>query len=111
MAAATGPVVGRAPKALQVAQRVVADEHHIAAATAVAAVGAATRYVRFAAEASRAVAAGACPHFDSCAIVQHQSQASPARTTGGLLQLFSESTFTTLPRRPVVNCRVPAARA
>jgi len=111
MTAATGSVMGGAPKALEVAQRVVADEHHVAAATAIAAVGATTRDVGFAAKTGRAVTAGTGSHFNSCAIVQHQSQAFPARAERAALQLFSESTFTTLPRRPVVNCRVPAARA
>jgi hypothetical protein len=43
--------MGGAPEALQVAQRVVADEHHVAAATAIAAIRATTRNVCFAAEA------------------------------------------------------------
>ena len=61
-----------APERLQVAQRVVADEHDVAAAAAVAAVGAAARHVRFAAEAHAAVAAGAGLDVDSRAIVQHR---------------------------------------
>ena len=72
VAAAPGAVVGLAPEALQVAQRVVADEHDVAAAPAVAAVGAAARHVRFAAEAHAAVAAGAGLDVDSRAIVQHR---------------------------------------
>ena len=51
--AAPGPVVRAAPEALQVAQRVVAHEHHVAPAPAVAAVGAAARDVGLAAEARR----------------------------------------------------------
>ena len=73
VAAAPGPVVGLAPERLQVAQRVVAHEHDVAAAPAVAAVGPAARHVRFAAEARAAVAAGAGLHVDPRAVVEHRS--------------------------------------
>jgi hypothetical protein len=49
----------RAPaEGLQIAERVVADEHDVAAAPAVAAVGTALWHVRLAPEAEAAVAAG-----------------------------------------------------
>jgi hypothetical protein len=66
-----GAIVGLAPELLQVAQRIVTHEHHLSAASAVAAVGAAPRHVRFAAEARTAVAAGACLNVDSRVIVKH----------------------------------------
>ena len=69
--AAPGAVVGAALEALQVAQRVVAHDTHVAAAPAVAAVGPAARDVRFAAEAHAAVAAGAGLDVDPRAIVEH----------------------------------------
>ena len=59
MAAAPRLECDAAPEALEVAQRVVAHEHHVAAAAAVAAVGAALGHVGLAAEAQAAVAAGA----------------------------------------------------
>src|SRR5699024_434344 len=57
MAPALGLVVGLALEGLQVALGVVADEHDLAAAAAVAAVGAALGHVGLAAERHRAVAA------------------------------------------------------
>src|SRR5271166_5915061 len=71
MAAATCAVVALALEALQVSQRLVAHDEHIAAAPAVAAVGTAARHVRFAAEAHAAVAAGSGLDVDPRAIVQH----------------------------------------
>ena len=59
VAGALGLVVHAALEGLQVAQRVVADEHDVAAVPAVAAVGPAVRDVRLAAEAHAAVAAAA----------------------------------------------------
>ena len=59
VAGALGLVVRAALEGLQVAQRVVADEHDVAAVAAVAAVGPAVRDVRLAAEAHAAVAAAA----------------------------------------------------
>ena len=55
--AALGAEVRAAPEGLQVAQRVVAAQHHVPAAAAVAAVGAALGHVRLAAERQAAVAA------------------------------------------------------
>ena len=69
--AAAGMEVAPAPEGLQVAQRVVADEHDSATMAAIAAVGAAARHVRFAAEALAAVSAGARLHMDPRAIVEH----------------------------------------
>ena len=62
--AALGAEVGAPPEALQVAQVVVAAQHHVAAAPAVAAVGPALGHVRLAAERQAAVAAGAGADFD-----------------------------------------------
>ena len=58
-----------APEALQIAQRVVAHEHDVAAATAVATVRPALGHVRLAAEAEAAVAAAAGVDVDSRAIL------------------------------------------
>ena len=69
--AAPGAVVRAAPEALQVAQRLVADEHDVTSAPAVASVGTAARDVRFAAEARTAVAAGAGLYVNPRAIVKH----------------------------------------
>jgi hypothetical protein len=70
--AAPGAVMRLAPKRLQVAQRVVAHQHDSATATAVAAVGPATRNVGFTAKAHASVSAGARLDVDSRAIVQHR---------------------------------------
>jgi hypothetical protein len=69
-AAAPGAVVGLR-RGLQVAQRLVTEDEHVSAASAVAAVGAAARNVRFAAEADGAVSAGARLYVDSRAVVEH----------------------------------------
>ena len=62
-----------APVALQIAQRVVAQDHDVAAAPAVTAVGTALRHMGFAAEAHAAVAAGAGLHVDPRAVMEHQA--------------------------------------
>ncbi len=67
--APAGLEVRLAPEALEIAQRVVAHEHHVAAAAAVAAVGSALGHVRFAAEAQAAVTATAGHHVDSSAVL------------------------------------------
>jgi hypothetical protein len=59
MAAAARLEVRPAPEGLEVAQRVVADQHDVAAPAAVAAIRAALGHVRLAAEAETAVSAGA----------------------------------------------------
>ncbi len=59
VAAALGLEVRAPAEALQVPERVVAHEHDVATAPAVAAVGAALGHVRLAAEAQAAVAAAA----------------------------------------------------
>jgi hypothetical protein len=64
--------MGLAPELLQVAQRVLAHEHHVSTVSAVAAVRAASRHVRFAPEARAAIAAGACLNVDSRLIVEHR---------------------------------------
>ena len=56
-------------KRLEIAQRVVAHEHDVAAAAAVAAVRPALGHVRLAAEAEAAVAAAAGLDVDACAIL------------------------------------------
>src|SRR5664279_1977600 len=68
--AATAGLEVRAPaEALQVTERVVADEHDITTAAAVAAVGAALGNMRLAAEAQTAVAAAPGLHVDARAVV------------------------------------------
>ena len=62
VAAAAGPEVAAAPERREIAARGIADQDHVAAAAAVAAVGPAARHVRLAAEADAAVAAA--PTFD-----------------------------------------------
>jgi NADP-dependent 3-hydroxy acid dehydrogenase YdfG len=59
MATASRLEVRRAAKTLQVSQRLVADEHDVAAATSIAAVWTAPRHVGFAPEAQAAIATGA----------------------------------------------------
>src|SRR5205823_5134702 len=59
VAAALRPEVRPAAEGLQVAQRVVAAQHDVAAVAAVAAIRPALGHVRLAAERERAVAAGA----------------------------------------------------
>ena len=58
-----------APEALEVPLRVVADEHDIAAAAPVAAVGTALGHVRLTPEAEAAIAAAAGLHMDPRAIL------------------------------------------
>src|SRR6202012_1214587 len=58
-----------------VAQRVVAEQDHVAAAAAVAAVGTALRHMRFTSEADAAVAAGARLHLYLLAVVEHGAPA------------------------------------
>jgi hypothetical protein len=53
-----------APIALEVAQRFVADDDHIAASAAIAAVGTASRHMGFPPEADAAIAAAACTDKD-----------------------------------------------
>jgi hypothetical protein len=65
--------VSAAAKALQVAQRVVADHDHRASTPAVAAVGAAPRHVRFAAKARGPIASRPRLDMDSRAIVKHSA--------------------------------------
>ena len=69
--AALGAVMRHAAEGLQVAQRVVADEDHVATAAAVAAVGAALGHMGLAPEGQRTVAAAPGPDLDSRAIGQH----------------------------------------
>ena len=71
VAAAVGAVVRAALEGLQVAQRVVAAQHHVAAAAAVAAVGPALGHVRLAAERQTAVPTGSGAHFDSGLVGEH----------------------------------------
>jgi hypothetical protein len=67
--AATGTIVGCATKALQVAKRLVAEQHHLAPASSVSAVGTTTRNMSFATKAGGTVAAGTPLHFYLCAVV------------------------------------------
>jgi hypothetical protein len=63
--------VRAAAERLEVTERRVADQHHVAAAAAVAAVGAAARHVRLTAEGDDAVAPTAGLDEYARAIVQH----------------------------------------
>src|SRR6202035_3014567 len=67
----TGTVLSLAPKALQVAQRVLAEEHHRSSTPPVSPIGTTARDVRFTAEARAAVAAGARLDVNPRAIVEH----------------------------------------
>jgi hypothetical protein len=69
VAASAGFEVRLAPEALQIAQRVVAHEHDVAAASPVAAVGAALGDVCLAPEAKAPVAAAAGGYVDSSAVL------------------------------------------
>ena len=69
VAAAAGLEVRAAPERLQIAQRVRAHQHDVAAAAAVAAVGTALGHVGLAAEAEGSVAPAAGLNVDSRAIV------------------------------------------
>ena len=64
-------VVAAAPERLQVAQRVVAADDHVAAAAAVAAVGPALRDVGLTPEGQRSIAAPPGSNLDTRAIGQH----------------------------------------
>ena len=66
---ALGAEVQAPAEALKVAQRVVAHEHDVAAAAAVAAIGTPLGHVGLAAEAEAAVTACAGLHVDTCSIV------------------------------------------
>ena len=72
VAAALRAEVRPAAERLQVAQVVVAAQHDVAAAAAVAAVGPALGDVGLAAERQAAVAAGARLHFDPGTVVEHE---------------------------------------
>ena len=88
VAAALGLEVRAAAKGGQVAQRGIADDDHVAAAPAVAAVGPALGHVRLAPERDDPVAARARAHVDLGPVVEHVSAARRARTTG--LEAVSE---------------------
>ena len=72
VATAPGAPVGREAKRRQVAPRGVADQDHVAAAAAVAAVGTAARHVGLAAKRDHAVTARAALDVDLCLVVQHR---------------------------------------
>ncbi len=72
VAPARGAMVGLAPEALQIAQRVGANQHHVAPTTPIAPIGAPARHVRLAAKARAAVAPGSGLDVDACAVVQHR---------------------------------------
>ena len=69
----------------EVAEIGVGDEHDVAAAAAVAAVGPALRHVLLAPEAQAAVAAAARQHLDAGAIVEH-AQAAEVSALGEALR-------------------------
>ena len=66
-------------KGLEVAHRRVGHEHHVAAAPAVAAVGAALRHVRLTPERHHAVAAAAALHEDPRSVVEHGARVGRLR--------------------------------
>ncbi len=72
VAAAPRPLMRREAQRGEIAPRLVADEHHVAAAPAVAAVGPAARHVRLAAKRDHAVAAGAGLDVDLGPVVEHR---------------------------------------
>jgi hypothetical protein len=72
MATALGAEVRAAPKVFEVAVGVVADQHDVAAMTAVAAVGSALGHVGFAPEAHASVAAATGLNVYSCSIFHMQ---------------------------------------
>ena len=71
--AAAGLELRLRPERRQVAEILVRDEHDVAAAAAVAAVGPALRHVLLAPEAQASVAAAARQHLDAGAIVEQGS--------------------------------------
>jgi NADP-dependent 3-hydroxy acid dehydrogenase YdfG len=78
------PVDRLTPEALQITQRVVAEEHHFSAAPAVATVGTAPRHVRLASEARTPVPSGAGLQMDSRVVMQHAgivTASSPAEVS------------------------------
>ena len=77
VAAALGAEVHAPAEGLEVAQRVVAAQHDVAAAAAVAAVGPALGHVRLAAEGQGAVAAGARANLQYGTIGEHPVVSSP----------------------------------
>ena len=74
VAAAVGAEVRAAAEALEIAQVVVAAQHDVAPAAAVAAVGAALGDVGLAAEGQAAVAARSGAHLDPGTVVEHPSR-------------------------------------
>jgi hypothetical protein len=62
---------GAAAKAGEVAERGIDDEDDVAPAAAIAPIGTALRHVRLAPERDHTVAAGAAPHVDTRAVVEH----------------------------------------
>ena len=71
MPAPIGAVVTAPAEGLEVAQRVVAAQDHVAAAAAIAAVGATLGDMGLAPEGQRTIAAAPGPDLDSRAIGQH----------------------------------------
>jgi len=63
------PEVFAPPQRPQIAPRRIADQHHVAAVPAIAAVGPALRHVRFASKGDAAVAARTALYPDSCRVV------------------------------------------
>jgi hypothetical protein len=102
MTTAIGLVVRSALEGLQVAQRVVADQHDRPTASAVAAVGTASRNVRLAAERHAAVSAAPGLDQDARLVVEHQLPSVICSDCVGMapedgavwkLRAFSPSTF------------------
>jgi hypothetical protein len=75
---------------LQVAQVPIADDYDVSAATTIATIGPATRYMRLTAERNRPVPAGPGLNEDASAILEHRNQSlrrlngrKPAKTKHG----------------------------
>src|ERR1700730_1761256 len=76
-------VVGLAPEALQIAQRIVAQHDHGAPAPAVPSVWPAAGHVRFATEAHASIAARARLDVDPRAIMEQRDHPDIRRSAGG----------------------------
>jgi hypothetical protein len=73
-----------APQGREIAPRGVADEDHVAAAAAVAAVGTAARHVRLSAKADDTVAAGAALDIDAGSVKEHRSTLAGSDAHAGI---------------------------
>ena len=98
-----------APEGLEVTQRVVADEHDVAATTAVAAVRPTLGHVRLAAEAEAAVAAAAGLDVDSRSVLHwdHPGMSDPVFLITGASSGIGAATARLPPRPASGSCSPP----